>query len=78
MDDQPLAPEPHDAQSHWYRKGDEPEPDYADVVSPRQAVGEALAVLGHDAPASELRRHLLDRGIDLSEELIELARRDAS
>jgi hypothetical protein len=49
--------------AHWYAHADEALPPHEQLISPAQAVCEALAALGHDAPAAEVRRFLEGKGI---------------
>jgi hypothetical protein len=46
-------------------------PPYEMVISPTQAVCEALAALGRDASVADVQRFLQERGLSVDEELIE-------
>jgi len=61
--------------SHWYvRSADADPPPHELVVSPSQAICEALATLGRDAPAAEVRRLLNAKGLDVEEPTIDRVR----
>jgi hypothetical protein len=65
--DRGSAPE-----SHWYAKSpDTAEPVFEQMLSEAQAVERALARLGRDAPAAEVRRLLGQHGLDVPESVIE-------
>ena len=61
--------------SHWYvRSADAEQPPHELVISPSQAICEALATLGRDAPAAEVRRLLNQKGLDVEEATIDRVR----
>ncbi len=63
--------------THWHAHcPDAACPPHEMVISPHQAVCEALAVLGQDAPAADVRRHLAQQGVDVEESLIEDVRKE--
>jgi hypothetical protein len=47
---------------------------HAAIISPTQAVCEALAAAGRDAPAAEVRRLLEERGVRIDDAVIEQVR----
>jgi len=50
--------------AHWYTHSEGgPLPQHEQLISPAHAVCEALAALGHEAPAAEVRRFLEGKGI---------------
>jgi hypothetical protein len=58
--------------THWCRKSpDAAEPGYEQMISETQAVERALAKLGRDAPAAEVRRLLQQCGLDVPESVVE-------
>ncbi len=70
----PAGPRP---EAHWYAHCPGAAlPPHELVVSPHQAVCAALAALGRDAPAAELRRFLAGHGMEVEESLIEQVRRE--
>jgi len=58
--------------SHWYSHSTDAEQSaHEQVISEAQAVHEALATLGREAPAAQVRGLLKERGIDVEEPVIE-------
>jgi hypothetical protein len=51
-----------------------PETSYEQMLSPTQAIFEALACLGRDAPADAVRRFLAARNVDVDEDFINRVR----
>jgi hypothetical protein len=50
--------------AHWYAHSEGgPLPQHEQLIIPAHAVCEALAALGHDAAAAEVRRFLESKGI---------------
>jgi len=65
--DRSSAPE-----AHWYTKSPgAAEPCFEQMLSEAQAVERALARLGRNAPAAEVRRLLAKHGLDVPEPVIE-------
>ena len=66
----PTDPAP---QAHRHAQELDP-PPYEMVISPTQAVCEALAALGRDASVADVQRFLQERGMSVDEEMIERIR----
>ena len=61
--------------AHWHARDELAEETlYAAVISPTQAVCEALAAVGRDAPLAQVRRQLEERGVHVDDALIERVR----
>jgi hypothetical protein len=59
-------------EAHWFSKSaDAAEPAFEQMLSETQAVERALAKLGRNAPAAEVRRLLGKHGLDVPESVIE-------
>jgi hypothetical protein len=57
-------------ETHWFAQTEEPAP-YDEMLSPAQAVCEALALLGPHAPTAEVQRHLAERGLQVDAAVID-------
>jgi hypothetical protein len=65
----------HSPEAHWGTKGpDAAEPCFELMMSEAQAVERALAHLGRNAPAVDVRRLLSQHGLDVPESAIECVR----
>ena len=63
--------------SHWYPKADPSDlPPYEQIISPEQAVKEALCLLGKDAKTEEVCQHLKGRGMELDCAIIDRVRHE--
>jgi hypothetical protein len=59
-----MEPDNTRPDAHWYAHAEEGSlPQHEQLISPTQAVCEALSVLGQDAPAAEVRHFLQGKGI---------------
>ena len=62
-------------EAHWHPQDElAARTPHEAIISPMQAVGEALVAVGRDAPTNEVRRHLAARGIHVDDPLIEQVR----
>ncbi len=71
--DRPASRDPA-PEAQWSPNSPETTAPYEEILSPTQAVWEALALLGRLAPAADVRDYLARRGIDVDEDLINRVR----